>query len=150
MGAPVQFYASCRIITFFGMSCGFLFLFIYRIHVHRRTRAREELDDAVRVLVLESQRVRFAVSQQESSYNHHISSKPLARLSPLINAVGVIRVGDRWCHALVSYERKRPILLAKKSHLALSSCERCHSGSTLMCGTFICLVLGHVTPRGVV
>lgn len=94
---------------------------------------RSELRYAERILIIESQRVHFKVLLSELSRSSRVTSKPVARLSPFIDQAGIIRVGGRLRHALINYDCKHPILLAKRSHLAVLLCERwhritCHSG----------------------
>jgi len=94
---------------------------------------KSELDDATRVLVLESQRVHFAALRRELSNRQRISSKSLSKLSPFIDADSVIRVGGRLKHSLLTYDCKHPVLLAKESYFAKLLCDRwhkitCHSG----------------------
>lgn len=98
---------------------------------------KAELDVATRILIVESQRVHFASLHLKLSCNIRISSKPIAKLSPFIDSDGVIRVGGRLCHSLLKYECKHPILVVKRSHLALLICDRrhkvtCHSGPRVM------------------
>lgn len=75
---------------------------------------KSELDRAVQVLAIESQRVHFSVLHRELSSGRRVSSKPLARLSPFIDSNGVIRVGGRLRHLLLVHDCKHPILLAKR------------------------------------
>jgi len=70
---------------------------------------KSELDSAARLLAAESQRVHLAVLLRELSVGQRTSSKPLARLAPFIDPDGVIRVGERLRHSLLTYD---PILLA--------------------------------------
>lgn len=98
---------------------------------------KSELDKATRILVIESQRVHFAVLLRELCRGNRVSSKPLSRLSPFIDADGVLRVGGRLRHSLLSYDCKFPILLAKRSHFAWLICQRwhiltCHSGPRIL------------------
>ncbi|XP_022165278.1 uncharacterized protein LOC111030191 [Myzus persicae] len=97
-----------------------------------------ELDYATRIIILESQRVHFAVLRRELSHTARVSSRSLAKLSPFIDdSDSVIRVGGRLKHSTLTYECKHPILLAKESHLARLIGERwhrltCHSGPRVM------------------
>lgn len=98
---------------------------------------KSELDDATRVLVLESQRIHFTVLRRELLRNIRVSSKSLSKLSPFIGADSVIRVGGRLSHSLLTYDCKHPVLIAKDSHFARLLCERwhkltCHSGPRVM------------------
>lgn len=59
--------------------------------------------------------------------------RELARLSPFIDPDGVIRVGGRLRHSLITYDCKHPVLMAKNSHFSLLLCRRwhvltCHAG----------------------
>ncbi|KAF0719706.1 Integrase catalytic domain-containing protein, partial [Aphis craccivora] len=94
---------------------------------------RHELDAALRSLVRESQRKHLSQVLHELTHNLRLSSKPVARLSPFVDPEGIIRVGGRLRHSLLTYDCKHPILLAKVSHLALLQCRRwhrisCHAG----------------------
>ncbi|XP_008185462.1 uncharacterized protein LOC103310096 [Acyrthosiphon pisum] len=94
---------------------------------------KSELDRAARVLVVASQRVHFSVLLRELSDRSRISAKPLARLSPFVDPDGVIRVGGRLRHSMLSCDCKHPILIAKRSHFAELLCRRwhiatCHAG----------------------
>lgn len=71
--------------------------------MHRVFLERNELEVAVRALVLESQRLHFTQLLQELSSNHRVSSKPLSRQHPFIDSDGVIRVGGRLHHFLLTY-----------------------------------------------
>lgn len=96
-----------------------------------------ELYEATRVLVLESQRVHFAMLRHELSQNTRVLSRPLSKLSPFLDNDSVIRVGGRLKNSLLTYDRKHPILLARDSHFSKLLCERwhkltCHSGPRVM------------------
>uniref|UniRef100_A0A2S2PC01 Integrase catalytic domain-containing protein n=1 Tax=Schizaphis graminum TaxID=13262 RepID=A0A2S2PC01_SCHGA len=96
-----------------------------------------EVDCATRSIIRESQRIHFSELLRELSTGTRVSSKPLARLAPFVDDVGIIRVGGRLRHSTLSYECKHPMLIAKRSHLALLICRRwhrltCHSGPRVM------------------
>ncbi|XP_060879146.1 uncharacterized protein LOC132951345 [Metopolophium dirhodum] len=96
-----------------------------------------EVDCATRSIIRESQRIYFSDLLRELSNGTRVSSKPLARLTPFVDDVGIIRVGGRLRHSNLSYECKHPMLIAKRSHLALLICRRwhrltCHSGPRVM------------------
>jgi len=96
-----------------------------------------EVDCATRSIVRESQRIYFVELLRELSTGNRISSKPLARLAPFVDDSGIIRVGGRLRHSTLSYDCKHPMLIAKRSHLALLICRRwhrltCHSGPRVM------------------
>jgi len=55
---------------------------------------------------------------QELSSNKKLSSRTLARLTLFIDEHGVIRVGGRLRHSLLSDRRKHPILLSKLSQVS--------------------------------
>ena len=74
--------------------------------------SKSELDNAARIIVIESQRIHFAVLFRELVRGDRVSSKPLARLAPFIDSEGVIRVGGRLRHSLLVYDCKHPILVA--------------------------------------
>lgn len=98
---------------------------------------KSELDSAARILEAESQRIHFSTLLLELSTGKHVSSKPLDRLAPFIDPDGVIRVGGRLRHSLLSYDCKHPILLAKRSHYAYLLCHRwhrvtCHAGPRVL------------------
>lgn len=98
---------------------------------------RLEIDNAVRVVVIESQRCYFTSLSRELTQGHRISSKPLARLCPFFDEEHVIRVGGRLRQSLLNYESKHPILLAKGSSLALLVARRwhkitCHAGPRIL------------------
>ncbi|KAL4103230.1 hypothetical protein QTP88_018607 [Uroleucon formosanum] len=73
-------------------------------HIAPAYLQKSELDSAVRILEAESQRVHFVVLLHELSTGKHVSSKPLARLAPFIDPDGVIRVGGRLRHSLLTYD----------------------------------------------
>lgn len=87
---------------------------------------RPELDAALRSLVRESQQKHLSQLLHELTHGLRLSSKPVARLSPFVDAEGLIRVGGRLRHSLLTYDCKHPILLAKISHLALLQCRHWH------------------------
>ncbi|CAI6358506.1 unnamed protein product [Macrosiphum euphorbiae] len=96
-----------------------------------------EVDCATRSIIRESQRIYLSDLLRELSTGTRVSSKPLARLAPFVDDVGIIRVGGRLRHSTLSYECKYPILIAKHPHLALLICRRwhrltCHSGPRVM------------------
>ncbi|XP_050065293.1 uncharacterized protein LOC126554218 [Aphis gossypii] len=96
-----------------------------------------EVDCATRSIIRESQRIHFSDLLRELSSGDRVSSKPLARLAPFVDDVGIIRVGGRLRHSTLSYKCKHPMLIAKRSHLALLICRRwhrltCHSGPRVM------------------
>lgn len=97
--------------------------------------SKSELDHATQVLVLESQRIHLANLRRELSNNVRVSSKPLSRLCPFIDADAVIRVGGRLRHSSLTYDCKHPVLLAKRSYFARLLCEKWHK------------VTGHSGPR---
>ncbi|XP_025193649.1 uncharacterized protein LOC112593471 [Melanaphis sacchari] len=109
-----------------------------RIEASSHTFLRKsELDRAVRVLATASQRVHFSVLLRELSTKNRISSKPLARLSPFIDSNGVVRVGGRLRHSMLTYGCKHPILIAKRSYFAELLCRRwhiatCHAGPRVL------------------
>jgi len=83
--------------------------------------------------VIESQRIFFTQLLHELNSGLRVSAKPLARLCPFIDSEGVIRVGGRLRHSLLTYDCRHPIFLSKRSHLALLLCRRwhrisCHAG----------------------
>lgn len=98
---------------------------------------RSELDTAAQCVIIESQRCHFSGLLKELVNKQQPSSKPLARLSPFLDSEGVIRVGGRLRLSSLRYNCKHPILLAKRSHLALLICQRwhklsCHAGPRLI------------------
>lgn len=97
--------------------------------------SKSELDHATQVLVLETQRIHLADLRREFSNNVRVSSKPLSRLCPFIDADAVIRVGGRLRHFSLTYDCKHPVLLAKRSYFARLLCEKWHK------------VTGHSGPR---
>ncbi|KAL4126236.1 hypothetical protein QTP88_010462 [Uroleucon formosanum] len=106
-------------------------------HIAPAYLQKSELDSAARILEAESQRVHFVVLLHELSTGKHVSSKPLARLAPFIDPDGVIRVGGRLRHSLLTYDCKHPILLSKRSHYAYLLCHRwhlvtCHAGPRVL------------------
>lgn len=97
-----------------------------------------ELDDSIRALVIQSQRCFFTTLVYELSAGTRVSSKHLARLRPLLDPSGVIRVGGRLRHSNLDYGySKHPMLLAKQSQLSKLICHRwhkltCHAGPRIM------------------
>ncbi|KAL4153154.1 hypothetical protein QTP88_000987 [Uroleucon formosanum] len=95
--------------------------------------ARPELDAALRSLIRELQRKHLSQLLHELTQGLRLSSKSVARLSPFVDTEGIIRVGGRLRHSLLTYDCKHPILLAKVSHLAILQCRywhriSCHAG----------------------
>ncbi|XP_060861828.1 uncharacterized protein LOC132938840 [Metopolophium dirhodum] len=70
-----------------------------------------EVDCATRSIIRESQRIYFSDLLRELSNGTRVSSKPLARLTPFVDDVGIIRVGGRLRHSNLSYECKHPMLI---------------------------------------
>lgn len=106
-------------------------------HIAPAYLLKSELDSSAHVLEAESQRVHFVVLLHELSTGKHVSSKPLARLAPFIDPDGIIRVGGRLRHSLLTYDCKHPILLSKRSHYAYLLCHRwhlvtCHAGPRVL------------------
>ncbi|XP_050547993.1 uncharacterized protein LOC126909604 [Daktulosphaira vitifoliae] len=98
---------------------------------------QEEIDASLRAIVIDSQQCFFAALKNELVAGVSISSKPMARLCPFLDDYGVIRVGGRLRHSLLPYEQKHPILLAKRSHLAILIFRwyheySCHAGPRVM------------------
>ncbi|XP_025406837.1 uncharacterized protein LOC112680837 [Sipha flava] len=96
-----------------------------------------ELDAANVALVIASQKCHFSVLIHELSRGQPLSSRPIAKLRPFIDKDRIIRVGGRLRYSSLSYESKHPILLGKRSHLALLLVRRwhkitCHSGPRLL------------------
>lgn len=54
---------------------------------------------------------------------------PLLRLRPFLDADGLLRLGGRLQHALLPYEEKHPLILAKKNHLSLLFARDAHTAS---------------------
>jgi len=116
----------------------------------KRTRMPEflsyqEYNDALTVVVKCSQGLFLKTLMSELSSGQAVSSRLLARLSPFIDSSGVIRVGGRLRHSLLSDRRKFPILLSKLSFLPLLIARHwhsyaCHAGprliSALICRQF--------------
>ncbi|XP_011877909.1 PREDICTED: uncharacterized protein LOC105567569 [Vollenhovia emeryi] len=50
----------------------------------------------------------------------------LIKLSPFLDAKGILRVGGRLKHALLAYDQKHPIILPDDSHLSRLIVEACH------------------------
>ncbi|XP_027850721.2 uncharacterized protein LOC114130034 [Aphis gossypii] len=97
----------------------------------------QEYNDALMVVVKHSQALFLQPLRQELLYNRPVSSRYLARLSPFIDNSGIIRVGGRLRHSLLTDRRKFPILLSKLSHLALLIARHwhlyaCHAGPRLV------------------
>lgn len=98
---------------------------------------KSEIDCAARILAAASQQIHFAELILELSGGERVSSKPLARLAPFIDAEGIIRVGGRLRHSLLTYDCKHPILLSKRSYFAMLLCRRwhlltCHAGPRIL------------------
>ncbi|XP_025414884.1 uncharacterized protein LOC112686691 [Sipha flava] len=97
----------------------------------------DEIDDALRIVVLSSQKLLFSELRIELERNLRVSSKPLARLCPFVDDKNVIRVGGRLKHSALPFTVEHPILVAKSSHLSVLVCRRwhrisCHSGPRVM------------------
>ncbi|KAL4083271.1 hypothetical protein QTP88_028601 [Uroleucon formosanum] len=84
-------------------------------HIAPAYLQKSELDSAARILEAESQRVHFVVLLHELSTGKHVSSKPLARLAPFIDPDGVIRVGGRLRHSLLTYDCQPLLAVPPKS-----------------------------------
>lgn len=94
-----------------------------------------EIDKALVIIVRCSQYNCLKPLVQELSTNQPVSSRPLARLCPFVDAQGVIRVGGRLRHSHLSERRKHPILLSKESHLSTLVAKHWH------------VFAGHAGPR---
>lgn len=96
-----------------------------------------KLDYAIRIIILDSQRVHFVVLLRKLSHTARVSSRSLSKLSPFIDSDSMISVGGCLKHSMLTYGCKHPTLLAKESHLATLIGERwhrlaCHSGPRVM------------------
>ncbi|KAF0736570.1 Integrase catalytic domain-containing protein, partial [Aphis craccivora] len=113
-----------------------------------------EYSEALLAVVKCSQAIFLKTLFQELSSGKAVSSRPLARLSPFIDKRGVIRVGGRLRHSLLSDRRKFPVLLSKSSHLSLLVARHwhrfaCHAGPRLM-SAMICRQFWIVGDRYVI
>lgn len=105
----------------------------------------QEYNEALMAVVRCSQSICFKNLMAELSSGRVVSSRLLAQLSPFIDSEGVIRVGGRLRHSLLSDRRKFPKLLSKLSFLSLLIARHwpfyaCHAGprlvSALICRQF--------------
>ncbi|XP_008179923.1 uncharacterized protein LOC103308408 [Acyrthosiphon pisum] len=114
----------------------------------------QEYNDALTAVIKCSQGVFLKSLFLELSSGKAVSSRPLARLSPFIDDCGVIRVGGRLRHSLLSDRRKFPVLLSKASYLSLLIARHwhlfaCHAGPRLM-SALICRQFWIVGDRSVI
>jgi len=114
----------------------------------------QNYSEALLVIVKCSQATFLGPLLQELSFGKIVSSRTLARLSPFIDGHGIIRVGGRLRHSLLSDQHKYPVLLSKSSHLSLlvaRHCHRfaCHAGPYLM-SALICRQFWIVGDRYVI
>jgi len=114
----------------------------------------QDYSDALLAVVKCSQAKFLKPLLQELSSGKIVFSRPLARLSPFIDSHGVIRVGGRLRHSLLSDRRKYPVLLSKSSHLSLLVARHwhkfaCHAGPRLM-SALICRQFWIVGDRYVI
>lgn len=86
--------------------------------------SHSNLDNATRLVVIESQRIHLAFLFRELVRRNRVLSKPSARLTPFLGADGVIRVGSCLRHSRLVYDCKHPVLVAKRSHFAQRLCRR--------------------------
>ncbi|XP_025270387.1 uncharacterized protein LOC112639726 [Camponotus floridanus] len=77
-------------------------------------------------------------------------SNSLARFSPFLDAEGLLRVGGRLKHSILTYDERHPVLLPKDSHLTRLIVDDCHQRA-LHGGTQLTLSLirqQYWIPRG--
>lgn len=130
--APVEWFSRFSSYTLMIRVVAYLHRFLdncRRPDSAARTSGFLRYDEIARVtktLIIESQRIHFAVLLRELSRGRTVSSKPLARLPSFIDPEGVIRVGGRLRHSLLSYDCKHPILLGKRAHFTMVLCRSWH------------------------
>lgn len=90
------------------------------------TLTRVELDDAVRVVITASQRAALPTLASDLERLERITSKPLERLCTFVDSDGIIYVFGRLRHSDLTYNCRHPVLLAKRSYLALLVCRHWH------------------------
>jgi len=98
------------------------------------TLTLDELNQASAMIVRHSQLVHFRSLYFELSRKARISSKPLARLSPYIDSVGIIRVGGRLRNSQISINQN--IRFCWQKH-------RISLGYWYVIGIFSLVILGH-------
>ncbi|XP_015375924.1 PREDICTED: uncharacterized protein LOC107170345 [Diuraphis noxia] len=108
-----------------------------KIPVDKNVFSYKDYSDALLVVIKCSQTLFLKSLLQELSSGGVVSSRPLARLSPFLDRQGVIRVGGRLRHSLLSDRRKHSVLLSKSSHLSSLIARHwhqfaCHAGPRLM------------------
>ncbi|XP_076298363.1 uncharacterized protein LOC143217706 [Lasioglossum baleicum] len=77
----------------------------------------EELDNA-RLTIVRCEQRRFFCTEIACLETSQSSLRgPLARLSPFLDELGILRVGGRLKHSLLDYDEKHPIIIPEKSHV---------------------------------
>lgn len=108
----------------------------YWLRVRKRLQKKEipdrqtpptsaEIDEAIRALVLWTQRVYFSDDLNNLKHNRACSSK-LRKLAPFLDCENVIRVGGRLKRADLPFEQKCPILLPKEARMTQLLIDQVH------------------------
>lgn len=75
----------------------------------------EELKDSINVIIKHEQKIYFADEINSLKNGKDLKKSPLNPLHPFLDKDGIIRVGGRLQNASLTYNRKHPIILPKKS-----------------------------------
>lgn len=120
-------------------------------NVSARTLQSEELDDALLGWLRVVQGLHYHDDISAVRAGHAVSHRSsLARLSPILDDNGVLRVGERLKHAMLSVDEWHPMIALSSSwmtRLLVESCHRrtLHGGAQLTLGL---LRLRFWVPRG--
>lgn len=98
---------------------------------------QSELDAALTTVVKSAQRYFFRDVISNLTRGEEVRCKGIARLSPFLDSLGVVRVGGRLQHTNWSERRRHPILIPKEAHLAVLVARHwhsyaCHAGPRLL------------------
>ncbi len=116
-----------------------------------RCRKENKKDTLLRLALAEIQETetKLFLLHQKEFYSKEIktlhsgaslsNTNPLCSLFPILDKVGLMRVGGRLQQANLSYQQKHPLIVCRKSHLALLLVRHVrisnhHAGPTMMLG----------------
>ncbi|XP_011705856.1 PREDICTED: uncharacterized protein LOC105461064, partial [Wasmannia auropunctata] len=86
-----------------------------------------ELEEAHRTWIRVTQATWFAPETRAVANGQAVSGRsPLVRLNPTRDTEGILRVGGRLKHALLSHDQRHPMILPRESHLTALNIAACH------------------------
>ncbi|XP_060882006.1 uncharacterized protein LOC132953650 [Metopolophium dirhodum] len=98
---------------------------------------QSELDTALIMVVKSAQNCFFREVISNLTRGEEVQRKGIARLSPFLDSLGVVRVGGRLQNTSWSERRRHPMLIPKEAHLAVLVTRHwhsyaCHAGPRLL------------------